>query len=55
MERYGCHYMDVVDGQFSESERDSMSNGELWLRAIFITYHRPRSWRVLRIPRGTLS
>jgi len=29
MERYGCHYMDVVDGQFSESERDSMSNGEL--------------------------
>ena len=25
----GYHYMDVVDGQFFESERDSMSNGEL--------------------------
>jgi hypothetical protein len=40
----GYHYMDVVDGQFSESERDSMSNGELsrQLRVQFHTEERCR-------------
>ena len=40
----GYHYMDVVDGQFSESERDSMSNGEpsRQLRVQFDTEERCR-------------
>jgi len=40
----GYHYMDVVDGQFSESERDSMSKGEpsRQLRVQFDTEERCR-------------
>ena len=34
----GYHYMDVVNRRFSESERDSMSNGEL-SRQLRVQFH----------------